>query len=52
MPQSFDEAISYSNRWLDIIKTPVVNEEQGKQIIDESLFNCNYSAGLTRPAAL
>jgi putrescine aminotransferase len=39
MPQQLDEAIGYSSRWLDLIKSPVVSEAQGKQIIDESLYN-------------
>ena len=39
MPQSFDDAIAYSTRWLDLIKFPVVSEAQGKEIIDESLYN-------------
>jgi putrescine aminotransferase len=39
MPQSLNEAISYSQRWLEIIKKTSVTEAEGKQIIDESLFN-------------
>src|SRR5512134_1024638 len=39
MPQQLDEAIGYSSRWLDLIKSPGVSEAQGKQIIDESLYN-------------
>src|SRR5512136_1693104 len=39
MSQSLDEALSYSRRWLDLIKSPVVNEAQGKQIIEESQYN-------------
>ena len=39
MNKSLDQALSYSNRWLDLIKNPVVNEEQGKQIIEESTSN-------------
>lgn len=39
MPQSLDEALAYSSRWLEIIKTPAVNEAQGKVIIEESLEN-------------
>ena len=39
MHKSLDQALAYSNRWLDLIKTPVVNEEQGKQIIEESQYN-------------
>ena len=33
MEKSLDQALAYSTRWLDLIKTPVVNEEQGKEII-------------------
>ena len=36
MDKSLDQALAYSNRWLDLIKTPVVNEEEGKEIIAES----------------
>jgi putrescine aminotransferase len=39
MDKALEQALSYSNRWLDLIKTPVVNEEQGKQIIEESKSN-------------
>jgi putrescine aminotransferase len=39
MPQSLDDALSYSKRWIDIIHTPVVSEDEGKQIIEESLYN-------------
>ena len=39
MHKSLDQALSYSNRWLDLIKNPVVTEEQGKQIIEESTSN-------------
>lgn len=39
MHKSLDQALSYSNRWLDLIKNPVVNEEQDKQIIEESTSN-------------
>jgi putrescine aminotransferase len=39
MDKSLDQALSYSNRWLDLIKNPVVSEEQGKQIIEESTSN-------------
>lgn len=39
MPQSFKEAVEYSNRWLNIIKNPKVTEEEGKQIIEESKNN-------------
>ncbi len=39
MHKSLDQALSYSNRWLDLIKNPVVNEDQGKQIVEESKSN-------------
>ena len=39
MHKSLDQALSFSDRWLDLIKNPVVNEEQGKQIIEESKSN-------------
>lgn len=39
MYKSLDQALSYSHRWLDLIKNPVVSEEQGKQIIEESTSN-------------
>lgn len=39
MPQSLNEAESYSQKWLQIIKKKSVTEEEGKQIIDESLDN-------------
>jgi putrescine aminotransferase len=39
MDKSLDQALAYSNRWLDLIKTPVVNEAQGKEIIAESQYN-------------
>ncbi|MGQ9489458.1 MAG: aminotransferase class III-fold pyridoxal phosphate-dependent enzyme [Anaerolineae bacterium] len=39
MPQSLSEALAYSSRWLEIIKTPVITEAQGKAIIEESLEN-------------
>src|SRR5512136_2381675 len=39
MPQSLNEAISYSQRWLEIIKQASVTEAEGKQIIEESLSN-------------
>ena len=39
MPQSLNEAQAYSQRWLGIIKQKSVTESEGKQIIDESLFN-------------
>jgi putrescine aminotransferase len=39
MPQTLNEAVAYSQRWLDIIKKSSVTESEGKQIIDESLYN-------------
>jgi putrescine aminotransferase len=39
MPQSLEEAVAYSDRWLGIIKKPAVTETEGKAIIDESLYN-------------
>lgn len=36
---TFEKAVSYSQRWIDIIKNPVLTEQEGKQIIDESLHN-------------
>jgi len=39
MPRSLNEAVAYSQRWLEIIKKTSVTETEGKQIIDESLYN-------------
>jgi putrescine aminotransferase len=39
MQQTLDQALAYSSRWLDIIEKPVVTEDQGKQIIEESKYN-------------
>jgi putrescine aminotransferase len=39
MPQMFDEAIAYSQRWIDLIHKPTVNIEEGKKIIEESQYN-------------
>jgi putrescine aminotransferase len=39
MPQSFDEAIAYSQRWIDIIHKTEVSQEDAKTIIDESKQN-------------
>jgi putrescine aminotransferase len=39
MPQSFDEAIAYSQRWIDIIHKTEVSQEDAKTIIDESKYN-------------
>ncbi len=39
MPQSFDEAVAYSKRWIDIIHKTEVTEAEGKAIIAESQHN-------------
>ncbi len=39
MPQNLENALTYSKRWLEIIKKPEVDEKLGKQIIDESKYN-------------
>jgi putrescine aminotransferase len=39
MTQNLDSALAYSERWLDIIKKPEVDEALGKQIIEESKQN-------------
>jgi len=39
MYELLDQAIEYSDRWLNIIKSPTVSEAEGKQIIDESKYN-------------
>ncbi len=39
MSQSFEEAIAYSRRWIDVIHKPSVSEEEGKHIIEESKVN-------------
>ena len=39
MPQSFDEAIAYSKRWIDIIHQTEVSQADAKTIIDESKYN-------------
>jgi putrescine aminotransferase len=39
MAQSLKEAIAYSQHWLEIINKSSVTESEGKQIIDESLYN-------------
>lgn len=39
MPQQLEDALAYSNRWLDIIKRTEVDEILGKQIIEESKYN-------------
>jgi len=39
MPQSLDEALTYSNRWIDIIHKTEIALDEGKQIIEESKNN-------------
>ncbi|NMC11707.1 MAG: aminotransferase class III-fold pyridoxal phosphate-dependent enzyme [Chloroflexi bacterium] len=39
MPQNLNDALAYSERWLDIIKRTEVPEELGKEIITESQYN-------------
>jgi putrescine aminotransferase len=39
MPQSFDDAIAYSKRWIDIIHKTELSQEDAKTIIDESKHN-------------
>ena len=39
MSNTYEEAITYSRRWLDIIHKPSVSEEDGKKIIEESKQN-------------
>ena len=39
MPQLLNDAAAYSQHWLEVIKKTNVTEAEGKQIIDESLFN-------------
>jgi putrescine aminotransferase len=39
MPNSYDQALAYSERWIEIINKPAVTTEEGKQIVEESLYN-------------
>lgn len=39
MPQNLNDALAYSERWLDIIKRSEVPEDMAKKIIEESLYN-------------
>ena len=39
MPQNLQDAMSYSDRWLELIEKPTVTEAEGKQIIEESVNN-------------
>ena len=36
---SYENAIAYAQRWIDIIHKPEVDEQEGKQIIEESKHN-------------
>jgi putrescine aminotransferase len=36
---SYDEAIAYSQRWIEIIKKSEISDQEGKQIIEESKYN-------------
>jgi putrescine aminotransferase len=39
MPKNYQAALDYSQKWLEIMRMPEVNETLGKQIIDESKYN-------------
>lgn len=39
MPQDLQDALSYSNRWLELIEKPEVTPTEGKEIIEESKKN-------------
>jgi putrescine aminotransferase len=39
MATTYEEALDYSNRWLEIIRKPSVTLDEGKQIIEESIYN-------------
>ncbi|MGQ9676230.1 MAG: aminotransferase class III-fold pyridoxal phosphate-dependent enzyme [Chloroflexota bacterium] len=39
MSRNLDEAVSYAERWIEIIHKPSVTEEQGKEIIEECKHN-------------
>jgi len=39
MHQSLQEALTYSQRWMEILDKPTLNEEEAKQIIEESKTN-------------
>jgi putrescine aminotransferase len=39
MVQSLDDALAYSERWIDLIHKATISEEEGKQIIEESKYN-------------
>jgi len=39
MPHSYNDAIDYSKRWIEIIHKPKLSYEEGKQLIEESKTN-------------
>jgi putrescine aminotransferase len=39
MPQQLADALAYSSRWVDLIHTKQVTEDEGKKIIEESKYN-------------
>lgn len=39
MPQTIEDALVYSQKWLRIIHQPEVSHDEGKQIIEESKYN-------------
>ena len=39
MSRNLEEAVSYAERWIEIIHKPSVTEEQGKEIIEECKYN-------------
>ena len=39
MAQSLNDAQAYAGRWLELIQKPVVSDEEGKRIIEESQYN-------------
>ena len=39
MDKSFDGALQFAQRWIDIIHKSSITEEEGKAIIEEAKFN-------------
>lgn len=39
MIKSINDAVAYSRRWMDLIHSPIVTEEEAKNIIEESKYN-------------
>ncbi len=39
MPSSLEEALAYSQRWIDLIHKPVLSEPEAKAVIEESQVN-------------